>query len=180
MPARAAWRHLLRGWHCLPALAALWLGLPAVGAHAASEAEVKAGYLANFLAFTEWPEGGGPLRLCLLGDASLASAVDRLDGRLVNGRAIQLLRLSEPVGLDRCKVVFIGQGARASLGNVLDALGGLPILTVADSDGFARRGVMINMVLTADRVAFEVNRAALAHNGLAVSARLLQLAREVY
>ncbi|WP_051378768.1 YfiR family protein [Derxia gummosa] len=163
-------------------LLALAFGL-ASPAQAAGEGEVKAGYLANFAAFTEWPPeraGNGMLRLCLLGASELDHALERIDGRLVNGRPIHLLRLAEPVGLDRCQMLFIGRGARASLPNVLDALAGQPVLTVADSDGFARRGVMINMVLTADRVGFEINRAALAQTGLAVSARLLQLAREVY
>lgn len=153
--------------------------LPAQAARATTEAEIKVGYLANFAGFTEWPDRTEPLTLCLLGADDFMVPARRLDGLRVNNHLLQLRRLATPAALDGCQIVFIGRSARASLGNVLDALDGRPVLTIGDSDGLARMGVMINMVLTADRVTFDINRGATQRSGLVLSARLLQLAREV-
>jgi hypothetical protein len=53
------------------------------------------------------------------------------------------------------------------------------MLTVGDTDGFARQGVMINFYLEQEKVRFEINPRAAAEVGIRPSAKLLQLGRIV-
>jgi hypothetical protein len=63
---------------------------------------------------------------------------------------------------------------------VLNSLDARPVLTIADSPGAMRRGVLINMNRTEqNKISFEVNLAAAREMGLDFSAQMLSLATEV-
>jgi hypothetical protein len=53
----------------------------------------------------------------------------------------------------------------------------MPILTIGDAPGFARRGGIINFMLEDNKVRFEVNVEAAKHAVLNISSRLLALAK---
>ncbi len=52
----------------------------------------------------------------------------------------------------------------------------LPILTIADTDGFAELGGILNLKVKDDRVRFEINVRSSQLAGLRIDARLLELA----
>ena len=53
------------------------------------------------------------------------------------------------------------------------------VLTIAETPGFAKRGVMINFILENSQIRFEANVEAARQAGLNVSSRLLNLAKIV-
>jgi len=63
--------------------------------------------------------------------------------------------------------------------SVLGGMKGLPILTIGDAPGFARRGGIMNFILEDNKVRFEVNVEAAKDADLTISSRLLTLARIV-
>jgi hypothetical protein len=60
---------------------------------------------------------------------------------------------------------------------VVDSVKWLPILTIGDAPGFAKRGGIINFTLEENRVRFEVNVEAAKNAVLTISSRLLALAK---
>ena len=62
---------------------------------------------------------------------------------------------------------------------MLEAVQGLPVLTVADSAGAARQGAALNMNVVLGRVTFEANLEAARNARLNLSSKLLRLATEV-
>jgi len=52
----------------------------------------------------------------------------------------------------------------------------LPVLTISETAGFAKRGGMINFTLQDSKVRFEANVDAAKQAGLNISSRLLSLA----
>jgi hypothetical protein len=66
------------------------------------------------------------------------------------------------------------------LSEALEGLNSAPVLTIGDTDGYAQRGIMINMYLEDKRVRFEINAEAARTAGLRISAKLLKLAGKVY
>ena len=66
-----------------------------------------------------------------------------------------------------------------NLPRVLDTLFAKLVLTVADSPGGMRQGVILNMGTKQSKVTFEANLAAARSNGLNLSSKLLNLASEV-
>lgn len=145
------------------------------------EYAVKAAFLANFAAFTEWPESvGSELTLCVVGNDPFGAHLDKLAGRKIGARALVIRRLA---GLDEssgCQLVFIGRSQAGNVPRLVERTAHSATLTVGDSEGLAQQGVMINMSLRAERVAFEINASAAKRAGLVISSKLLRLAEAVH
>jgi hypothetical protein len=77
-------------------------------------------------------------------------------------------------------VLFIGSSEERNIHRIMRALQGTSILSIGDTTGFARQGVIINFYLEQKRVRFEVNAAAARQAGLVISSKLLKLAGSVY
>lgn len=151
----------------------------------APEYAIKAAFLYNFALFTQWPEDthpteGAALRLCVLGQDPFGKALRDLAGSRVQGRPLSVERAASAAEARACHILFISRSEEPRLAAILDALGESSILTVGDSEGLARRGVVISLFLARDRVAFDVNTHAARAARLAISAKVLRLARTVY
>jgi hypothetical protein len=167
---------------CLAAcLAALGLLVaPAALAQELSEYRLKAAFVFNFIAFTEWPDNAPPaMHLCIVGSDPFGGEIDALQGKVAHGRPITLQRKSAGESLRGCQVAFIAPAAIEQLPRLLEALHGQPVLTIADSPGAMRRGAMLNMNVAQGKVSFEANLAAARTAQLSLSSKLLRLATEV-
>lgn len=161
------------------ALAFLLSTTPAL-AQALDEYRVKAGFLYNFIAFTEWPASVGPvLNVCVYGPDPFGAELDRLEAKVTGGRALAMRRVGSVSDLGECQVVFVTRPTIDNLARLLDAVKGKPVLTVADSPGAMAQGVALNMGTQQGRVTIEANLAAARANRLTISSKLLNLATEV-
>lgn len=155
--------------------------VPPVWADSSDEYRVKVAFLYNFISFTEWPAAlGNTLNLCVFGPDPFGEDVDKLQGRSVGARSLAVRRIGSVDALVNCQVVFITRPLIATLPRVLDSLKGKPVLTVADTTGAARQGVILNMGTEQNKIQFEANLAAARDNGLILSSKLLRLAKETY
>lgn len=144
------------------------------------EYRLKAAYLYNFIAFTEWPAGvANTLTLCVYGPDPFGEELDKLRGKNVAGRSLVVRRVNSVDSLGSCQAVFVARPVIGNLARVLDNLSGSPVLIVADSPGAARQGAAINMSAEQSKVKFEANLSAARRNGLNLSSKLLRLASEV-
>lgn len=165
----------------LAGLFGLLCSLSPVRAEAPDEYRLKVAFIYNFISFTEWPAALiDTLNLCVYGADPFGEELDKLHGRSVAGRALVVRRLGSGESLAVCQIVFITRPMIANLPRLVDQLKGRPVLTVADTPGAARRGVIINMITEQSRIQFEANSASAHDNGLVLSSKLLRLAREVY
>jgi hypothetical protein len=60
---------------------------------------------------------------------------------------------------------------------IVESVAGKPVLTVGDSQGFAERGVLINLFEDRGYLRFDINTAAVQASPLKFSSRLLRLGR---
>lgn len=156
--------------------------LPTLAAtqHPSVEYQVKASYLYNFLQFVEWPHDAFPddqLNLCVVGEDRFGTALAATTGKTSRGRKIAVKHIqAPPAQLASCHVVFISSSAGWQEFQILRELSGRPVLTVGETEGFAGRGGIINLVPVGATIRFEINQRAAQRNGLKVSAQLLQLA----
>lgn len=165
----------------LACLLSLLCCVPSAWADNLAEYRLKAAFLYNFVSFTEWSAGlGNTLNLCVYGPDPFGADLDKLQGRSVAGRSLAVRRTNSVDALVNCQVVFITRPVIGNLPRVLDQLSGKPVLTVADTPGAARQGVAINMGMEQNKILFEVNLGAAHDNGLALSSKLLRLAKEIY
>jgi hypothetical protein len=119
------------------------------------------------------------LNVCVHGDDPFGGEIDGLQGKSAGGRSLAVNRRAAGEPLRDCHIVFIAASMIDHLPRVLDSLRGRPVLTVADSAGAMRRGVMLNMKMAQGKITFEANLQAARGAGLDLSSKLLRLAVEV-
>jgi hypothetical protein len=167
----------------------------ALGSHAeglessdSSEYLIKAGFIYNFAKLVEWPatafaQPESPIVIGILGDDPFGSTLDRIVAdKKINGRGFAAKRLKwtrELKDLRDCNILFVSSSEREHMDSVVDAVKWLPVLTIGDVPGFARRGGIMNFTLEDNKIRFEVNVEAAKHADLTISSRLLTLARIV-
>lgn len=146
------------------------------------ERDVKAAYLFNFTKFVRWPAGtGGPdqFRLCVVGDARFASALDEIiRGESADGRPLVRVEPESVEAARGCQILFIGSGDAQQGARLLEAVRNLPVLTVGEGPKFLDQGGAIRFVIDDGRVRFDVNLDAAARAGIEISSKLLRVARQ--
>ncbi len=150
------------------------------------EYQVKAAFLFNFAKFVEWPSdtfvsANSPIILCVFGYDPLGNALDEIiRGKAINNRAVVARRINELPDLKSCQLVFVSSVEYKHLSEVLKSLKGTSALVVGESDGFAERGGGIQFLLEDRKLRFAVNVDAIQRARLAVSSKLLALAKIVH
>jgi hypothetical protein len=181
-PADAGARALLR----LVAVGISLFGVasPTRALEPASELEVKAAFILNFLKFVDWPDAHAPatspVLVLAVGEDPLVRVITATAGQTrVAGRPVQVRAVRAGAAIEGAHMVFIAGSERHQLPAILRQLDGHPVLTVAATDGFAESGVVLNLVVRDRKVRVEANTAAASRARLRVSAHLLRLARIV-
>ncbi len=148
-----------------------------------AEYRLKAAFLFNFAKFVEWPAAAFPeprLNLCVLGEDPFGRLLDELvANEKIDGRPIAIERGTHLVELKNCHILFVSRSEKGRQKEIVEALHDDAVLTVGDSEGFLADGGMISFFLDANRVRFEIGRAAVDRAPLKVSSKLLRVARVV-
>jgi hypothetical protein len=151
----------------------------------ASESRVKAAFLFKFGDYVEWPPGtfassSEPLTIGVLGTDSVADELVAVSPtRSIAGRPIMVRRLRQGDSLAGLDIAYFDQRTEAELAELLAPLKGKATLVVTDSAQGLNVGGVINFVLVADKVRFDVSLPSANARGLKVSSRLLAVARKV-
>jgi YfiR/HmsC-like len=149
-----------------------------------TENEVKSAYLYNFGKFVEWPakatSGGEFFPICALADDSFGSTLETIiAGESINGKKVLVKRVAKPQDAVSCRILFISSSEQNQLKELLAVLDNTSVLTVSDMPQFSRRGGMIQFVVEANKVRFEVNLTSAERAGLTLSSQLLKVAINV-
>lgn len=167
-------------YRSIPLLTAVLLSV-AAQSQAVPEYVMKATYLYNFMVFSEWPPAGDirgnadSLNLCVLGQDNFGSALDSLEGKLVNGRKLAVVHLNSMSAFKKCHLLFITEKEAPNMQAIQSALGDAPVLTVADTP--AASGAAILLALDGKRLVFDVNLQRIKRIGINLSSKVLLLAR---
>jgi len=161
-------------------LCACVLLLTLAPAHAGpSEYDLKAAFIYQIAKFVEWPPSNAPLRLCVLGGNPFGAALEDIRGKPVNERKLEVVLLNAAADPRECTMLFIAAPAERHLERIIAISRGAGMLTLGDTEGFAKRGAMVNFFLENGKVRFEINLEAVRQGGLKISSKLLTLARIV-
>jgi hypothetical protein len=148
----------------------------------ASENEVKAAYLYNFGRFVQWSPGaiaakGESFPICVFGQDPFGAVLDTiLSGESIGGKAVVAKRVSKAHDALDCRVLYISASEDSRLKEILAGLDKAGVLTVSDIPQFSQRGGMIQFVVVANKIRFEVNLTSAQDAGLTLSSDLLKVA----
>ena len=160
----------------------LLLALTSVGhADVVAENKFKMALIFNFARYSEWPESTSQqvMHFCVLGDKALLAELEKLSGRKIKQRVIEVHEVGAEGSMGDCELLVLGGKDRKRIALALAAVKNEPTLTVGELPDFIDGGGMINLYRENGRVRFEINPYEAQRSGLLISARLLQLAKIV-
>jgi len=144
------------------------------------QCHMKAVALYDFAYYTVWPKRtAGPLRVCVLGEAQSGENLDGLRSCDLGSHRVSVSHRASVTELDDCQVLYVARSEAGAMADVVKALHGRPVLTVADSPGATHQGIMINMAIIDRGVKFTASRRAARAAGLDFSSKMLNLAAAV-
>lgn len=130
----------------------------------------------SLIEFTRWPSASASPRLCVVGNALHDERFDGL--RLTDGRAIQRRNVAaSAAALAGCEVVYFGQIAPATTRQLVAAVRGKGVLTIAENDPAGLSEAMFCLVFQSQAVSFKLNIDAISRSGLRVDPRVLRMAQ---
>jgi hypothetical protein len=169
---------------CVLLLLLLCLPGPVASETSVSEYSLKAAFIYNFSKFVEWPDSAfrGKKEFCIatLGRSPLDRELAALSGKSVQGHPIVFRKLSSLDDVAQCQVLFISRSELNRLEGVLDALRDAPVLTIAESEDFCKRGGMLSLEKENSKIVFDVNYRETQRSRLKPNSQLLKLARKIY
>lgn len=145
----------------------------------------KAAMLINFARYVDWPEAvfadaEQPLTICVGGVDPLGSVLDQAaEGKRLGQRRLAVRRLAEGDPAEGCQVLYLPSADERRLAAALEALRGLPVLTVGEAAPFLPHGGIINLVPDGRRLRFDVDLDNAADAGLHIRSTMLTSARHV-
>jgi hypothetical protein len=148
---------------------------------AVRESDLKAAYLFNLCKLSDWPDSGGPAEFVLgvWHSPPLLSSAQAFVGQKIQGRSWRVIQVNSPEDLSQCQAVYLGGPLNSELKVWLSRAGKLPVLTVGESEGFARSNGAIEFLTQDRKLRFMVNLRATRSASIRISPAVLQLASTV-
>jgi hypothetical protein len=151
------------------------------------ESELKAAFVFNFAQFVGWPTNcfpstNAPLIIGMLGapnETFIQILQELTRGEFVGTHPVEIRRFSRVDEALVCHILFISANEDSRLQPILRAVEKRPILSVSDMNEFARRGGMIQLYTSENKVRFAINQTEARNAGLEISSKLLRLAELV-
>lgn len=145
---------------------------------------LKVAMIGKIAEFVRWPAGccgledpTRPIEFVILGNTPLEPRlIDYYRQVRIAGHRVFLRHARELADIGQPQLLFVASAFEDDLEHVLARLKNVPVLTVSDTQGFAQRGVAVNLFMAEDLVRFEISRRALQRHRLEASYHLLSLA----
>ena len=134
--------------------------------------DAKAEFIVRMLGQTVWPQSKAltsqkEILICIVGDSTLAPNIRRQAGLLYSNLKISVEMKNADDDLANCHLVYIATDSLSHLAQVLKKVKDLPIVTVGQTAGFGRHGVMVNIrEINGDELVYSVNNMAARVVGL--------------
>ena len=151
------------------------------------EYDIKAAFIYKFLDFIEWPDehnNNSVFDFCIFGYDPFIDSQEHIANRddiekKMNPKLLGSFNNKEEYDFDFCNILFISSTEKKNVTEILKRIEGHNILTIGDTRGYAKKGVMINFYHDKNKIRFEINIDALKRSQIKISSKLLQLARIV-
>jgi hypothetical protein len=145
---------------------------------------LKVAMIGKIAEFVRWPAAAGldeaerPFEFVILGSTPLEARIVSYYRQIkIAGHRVFVRRARDLADVGQPQLLFISSSFEDDLVRVIARVKEAPVLIVGDTEGFAQRGVAINLYLVDDQVRFEISRRALQSHRLEASYHLLALAR---
>lgn len=146
--------------------------------------EIKVAYIERITRFVEWPNKSIDhnssliFTFCVIGENPFGKMLDKaFHNRKIKNKSVKIIYINNVDELPDCELLFISKSKSKHLPLILKKLVKKSTLTISDTEGYADRGVMINLYQFGDRITFEVNETACKESDLIFSYHLFRQAK---
>lgn len=160
-------------------------GISIEAAEPSKEYQLKSVLLWRLGQFTDWPTNAfesptSPLVIGIVGENPFGDALAlAVKDETAHGRQILVQPIHQMSELKNCHILYINEPNPRALQQTLEVVGHRSILTVGDTEGFARVGGMVRFVTEHNKIKLRVNLGAVAAAHLTIDARVLRAAELV-
>lgn len=146
------------------------------------EIVMKAAFIERFTRFIEWPDNSfddtATFKILILNDQSFAKNMEILYATTkIKGKKVVVHNSDDYYTINNCQMVFLSSSCRKKLEEILEYSKKYNVLTIADTDGFCEKGVMINFFIEEDILRFEINTKEVKESNLKISNFLVNVAK---
>jgi hypothetical protein len=167
----------------------------------ASEHQIKAAFLYNFIKFTDWPESkvseSNAITIGLLGKNEFGNAFDPIKGKPIQNKQVEIVDFGNFIGfidsnnsgklqltseverLRKCHLLFVCNSEKKYYSEIIGAVKGSNVLTVGETEDFLDAGGIITFIPGTEKLVFEISNTAAKEEKIRISSRVLRLARKV-
>lgn len=149
--------------------------------------EVKVKLIARLVFFCKWPPDSGlstPAASLTVGafekNDMIEYLIEETKTKSFAKKNAKIVIIKDDETIKTCNVLIINDVSKKRLKKILDIVDELPILTVADTPGYAKRGVMISLFMSEKKLAFNVNHTNMRKCGLHLPSRVLSVAESLF
>jgi hypothetical protein len=189
MPCRTIRRLLLPALACAMALVGSAWRVQAQSDESADinrEYAIKAAYLYQFGRYVQWPDKAfaspeAPFVIGVLGQHPVVSDLEQIAQlKKIQDRPIHIRRFSSANDVGPCHILFVaGSLPPKEQSEAIARLSGQNALFVGEAGGFFDWGGAVRFSVEENKVRIHIARKAAEHEGLTISAKLLQVAHVV-
>jgi hypothetical protein len=163
----------------------IFISTQTLSAQTASEIDVKSAFILKVPLFVDWPEEEFKRQefftIAIMGQNPLEKALIqkiKKSNLQIKNKKILVIRIDEVNESDTYNILFISSAHKFDLNKILKKINKKPILTIGDTEGFADKGIMINMHIE-NSLNFQVNKVTADESGIYISSKLLVHAKYV-
>jgi hypothetical protein len=145
---------------------------------------LKVAMIGKIAEFVRWPRSAGledpdrPFEFVILGATPMEPLLVSYYRQVrIAGHRVFVRRARDLSDVGQPHLLFVARSMEDEIERVVARLKEGPVLTVADTEGFAQRGLAVNLYVNDDQLRFEISRRALQRHKLEASYHLLSLAR---
>lgn len=147
----------------------------------AQDAKYKALFIYNFTKHIEWPAEAktGDFIIGIVGHSELYNNLSGITtGKKAGSQNIVVKKFKNPDELSDCHILFLGTGQSggSKFEMVMAKTTGKSTLIVTERAGMAKKGSVINFVVQAGKIKFELNKTNATDHNLTISSYLENLA----
>ena len=156
-----------------------------LGAEASREYQIKAAFVFNFTKFIEWPAErfaapDSPVVIGVFGKNPFGNSLaETVKNKRIGNRTLVVQFINTSVEATNCHLLFLPVGEEKALAEMQPLLVAAGVITVGETELFARQQGVINFVMDGDKLSFDLNMETANHAHLKINAQLQQLARKV-
>lgn len=162
------------------------------------EYQAKGVFIERVVRFIQWPEGSpvndksrpfiigiigeNPFLIKQKGEEAPKDWLEEIyiqQGNKIKSKPTEVRYISDIDGIRECNLLFISKSEKKMLPEIVAAARENHVLTFSDEDGFAKKGVHINLILKSGNVKYEVNQTEIVESGLTIKYQLLKFAAKI-